>query len=133
MDLTNSSETLMKHYVVLVDLLKFYLDLVLKFNTFSYAVTGAIVSYYLSQPNTGFMRWALIFPLVVNLFLAGFAVYSALYVGYLDRELDRIKITVGLGEVPDATFLAKLLVLSGILCAVIVIILGVLLYQRPVT
>ncbi|MDQ3130526.1 MAG: hypothetical protein M3Q99_07175 [Acidobacteriota bacterium] len=123
----------MKHYVVLVDLLKFYLDLVLKFNTFSYAVTGAIVSYYLSQPNTGFMRWALIFPLVVNLFLAGFAVYSALYVGYLDRELDRIKITVGLGEVPDATFLAKLLVLSGILCAVIVIILGVLLYQRPVT
>ena len=133
MALTNDTETLMKHYAIIVDVLKFYLDLILKFITFSYAVTGAIVSYYLSQPNTGFMRWALIPPLIVNLLFAIFALYSSRYVHYLDKELEHIKTTVGFSDVVDVTFLTKMLYLACGLSALVVIFLVVLYWARPVT
>jgi hypothetical protein len=132
MALTEDTETLMKHYTILVDVLKFYLELVLKFITFSFAVTGAIVSYYLSQPNTGYMRYALILPFVVNLALAIFAFYASSFVGYLDKELDRIRDAVGFLDVIDATFLTKMLYLAGVLSTVVVILLVVLFLMRPV-
>ena len=53
-------DDLWKQYQLHVDLYKHYLELSLKLNAFSYAVTGAILSFYLSrqQPVGGALRFA---------------------------------------------------------------------------
>lgn len=54
---TADKDTLMKQYQMMVDVHKFYFEIVLKFLVFHYAVTGAILSFYLSQPNVGVMHF----------------------------------------------------------------------------
>jgi hypothetical protein len=43
----DAPELLWRQYALSVDLYKFYMDLVVKFNVFYYAVTGAILSFFL--------------------------------------------------------------------------------------
>lgn len=66
----SGDDTLMKQYQILVDAYKSYFDLILKFILFSYAVTGAILSFYLSQSRQGIMRFGLFFPMIMNALFA---------------------------------------------------------------
>ena len=58
---TPDKDVLMKQYQLMVDTYTKYLDVTIKFTLFTYAVTGAILSFYLSQPAQGVMRFALLF------------------------------------------------------------------------
>ncbi len=80
MNNSSNTETLTKHYEVLIDAYKHHLDLVLKVDAFYYAVTGAITSYYLSKPNVGYMRFALILPILMGATLAIFVFFAAYWV-----------------------------------------------------
>jgi hypothetical protein len=51
------------------DLYKFFFDWVLKLVIFYYGSTGAIVSFYLSQPQPTPVRYALALPFVVSILL----------------------------------------------------------------
>jgi hypothetical protein len=63
-----SPEILWKQYELQVGLYKGYLDLLLKFNVFYYAATGALISYYFSKPDIPWMKYSLGFP-VLTVFL----------------------------------------------------------------
>ena len=54
-----------------IDLYKFYLDLSVKVVAFLMATTGALTSYYFSQPASPLFALSLLFPALMN---AGFAV-----------------------------------------------------------
>ena len=58
----------MEEYKILNELYKFYLDLVVKFNTFQLAITGGIVSYVFKDDVTEVALYALFVP---TLFGAG--------------------------------------------------------------
>ncbi len=123
--------TLLEHYKVLMDLHKFYFELVLKFTVFHYAVTGGILSFYLSQKNEGFMKYALIFPIIMNLFFALFSFLGALRNPPLAEEVERITDVLGYEAHPDLHFLSTILYLSSILYLLIAIGLTVISFWRP--
>jgi hypothetical protein len=131
MDNPSNNETLMKHYGILIDAYKYHLDLVLKVDAFYYAIAGAIVSYYLSQPNNGYMRLALALPILMGLLLAAFAFFAAYWVNPLGHELDRVKDLLGFEAIPSVTFLKLLLYLSGIFFLIVATGLVVLTMVRP--
>src|SRR5438034_10853152 len=98
-----------RQYALLVDLYKHYLELVLKFNVFFYAVTGAIVSFYLSRPSTGLLRHSLLFPCLMNLLFACFFVYGSLLVKVSRDDLFTIVRALGFHSGPELRVLTILL------------------------
>ena len=61
-----TDDILWKQYELHVELYKHYLKLLLEFNIFYYAATGAIVSYYFSNPEIPWMRFSLLFPVLMR-------------------------------------------------------------------
>jgi hypothetical protein len=49
-----------------VELYKFYLDLIFKAGTLTFAITGAIVSYYLANETKELIHLSLVLPIVFN-------------------------------------------------------------------
>jgi hypothetical protein len=131
--LTDDKDILMKQYQLLVDVHKFYFDFVLKFLIFHYAVTGGILSFYLSKPNVGVMRFALVFPIFMSLIFAGFAFYSAANIDPLVKEVHRVVGLLGLNDYPDPSFLKWMLLVVGCLFALIFVSLIVVSVARPHT
>jgi len=48
-----------RQYSQTVELYKFYMDLMVKFNVFYYAVTGAILSFFFANPDIDDIEFAL--------------------------------------------------------------------------
>ena len=115
----SSEDVLMKQYQILVDAYKTYLDLILKFVLFSYAVTGAIVSYCLSQRQNGIMKFGLLFPIVMNASFAVLSFLGASRVKPLSEEVERVTNELKLSATPDVQFLALVLLLLGALFVLI--------------
>ena len=112
-------ETAMKQYQMMIDLHKFYFEIVLKFLIFHYAVTGAILSYYLSKPNTGVMRFALLFPIFMSVIFGAFVIFGSFSVKYIEEEVVVVTDHLGLYRYPDPKFLRYMLVVAGVLCIAI--------------
>jgi hypothetical protein len=85
-----SEEVFLKQYQILVDAYKSYLDLILKFVLFSYAVAGAIVSYCLAQRQNAVIKFGLLFPIVMNTLFAGLCFLGASRVQPLTDEVERV-------------------------------------------
>jgi hypothetical protein len=115
---------------MLVDVHKFYFEIVLKFLVFHYAVTGAILSFYLSQPNVGVMRLALLFPAFMSFMFSVFAFFGSFRVYFLEEEIIRVTEKLGLYVYPDPKFLKYLLRIIGLLCAAITICLIIVSISR---
>ncbi|MDA8240357.1 MAG: hypothetical protein M0Z67_08310, partial [Nitrospiraceae bacterium] len=84
-----------------------------KVNIFLYAVTGAILSFYLSKPNTGLLKFALIFPSVVNLAYAVFFFKAADSIEPWHIDLIQINKALKLISYPNVLFLKKALQISA--------------------
>lgn len=124
----DAPELLWRQYQQNVDLYKFYMDLTIKFNVFFYAVTGAIVSFVLSQHNgNDLIRFALLLPLVMSLCFAGFFVYGGVLMRVLRRETFAIRDALKLQAAPDVGVLGVLLYLFAFVFLLIAIGCGVLL------
>lgn len=111
----------MKQYQMMVDVHKFYFEIVLKFLIFHYAVTGAILSFYLSQPSTGVMRFALLFPIFMSVVFSVFTYYGSYRIDYMEEEIIRVTDLLGLDVYPDPMFLKYLLRVASLLCIAIAI------------
>ena len=59
-------DLLWKQYELHVDLYKHYLELILKFNVFYYAATGAILSFYFSKTDVSVIKFSLLFPVMMS-------------------------------------------------------------------
>jgi hypothetical protein len=125
-------DTLMKQYQLMVDIYKFYFEILLKFLVFHYAVTGAIVSFYLSQPNVGFIRFALAFPIFMSIVFGAFAFFASCRIQSIIDEIIRVTTALDLRAYPDATFLKHMLTVTWLLLAAIAIGLSIVSCIRPV-
>ena len=130
---TQENDNLMKQYQMMVDIYKFHFEIVLKFIIFYYAITGAILSYYLSQPNTGFMRFALVLPIFMGLVLGVFAFFGAIEVGPLKDDILRVTVQLHLQPFPTVNLLNRLggmLIVTGVLSVLTAICLAIVSIWR---
>jgi hypothetical protein len=110
-----TQEVLWKQYELHVGLYKEYLNLLLKFNGFCYAATGAMVSYYFSKPEIPWMKFSLLFPVLMSIAFALLFLYGASQSEYTRRELFAIRDALGLATAPEYAVLKVFLWLSAIL------------------
>ena len=108
------SELLWRQYSLNIDLYKFYMDLVVKFNVFNYAVTGAIASFYFANPSISNLKYSLCLPLVISIAFAVFFVYGARLMGFLRQEVFGIRDALGLETAPDVGVLSVLLYIFAV-------------------
>lgn len=105
-------ELLWRQFELHVGLYKHYLDLVLKMNVAYYAITGAIVSYFLANRADGMSRAGLFVPLVLGVGLIALFAYGAIKLPYTRDEMIAIRDELGLQTIPEIKVLAILLWLS---------------------
>lgn len=125
---TANETVFLQQYQILVDTYKTYLDLILKFVLFSYAVTGGIVSYCLAQRQNAVLKFGLLFPIVMNALFAGLCFLGASRVKPLTDEVERVTDELKLLATPDIQFLTWVLSLLGALFVLICVGLGVALF-----
>jgi len=66
-----NKDDLWQEYQICIDLYKFYVDITVKILIWYYGITGAILSFYFSERNTGHIgRWALLLPCAMSIALA---------------------------------------------------------------
>lgn len=121
-----------KNYEIHAKLYKDYLDLVLKFNIFFYAVTGAVLSYCFSKPEVPLMRYAILFPAVMSLAFGAFFVYGAKLANVSREEFKRVAEEFCI-IVPEYQVVQLMLCISGGLLLVIGIVLVVVVIFFPFT
>jgi len=124
-------ELLWRQYELHVQLYKEYLDLLLKFNVFYYAVTGAIVSYFLSKPEAPFLRYSLCFPALMSLFFGGFFLYAANRSDISRTEVGRLAGALGFGVMPEYRILKFAMVICAALLFCIAASLGAFVVWSP--
>ncbi|SRR5258706_38913 len=107
------NDILMKQYQLMVDTYLKYLEITLKFVVFTYAVTGAILSYYLSHPTEGIMRFALVFPTLLNGAFAASCFVAAQWAHPIGDEIDRVCGLLHVRAYPDPAFLSYALKVFG--------------------
>jgi hypothetical protein len=128
MKTTLDKESLWKQYQLHIDLYKHYLELVVKFNVFYYAVTGAIVSFYFSKTDVPLIKYSLLFPIVLSLGFGGFFIYAASLMSPIRDEIFSIRDELGLYSAPEVRVLSVVLCISAIMFLVVAISLGLLFY-----
>ncbi|SRR6266481_4067590 len=109
------TELLLKEFQLHVDLVKHYLDLVIKFNVFYYAVTGALLSYYFTNFKTEtLVRWSLMLPIFMSVLFGGLFLGASRALPRVDTELGHISRLLNFVK-PEVSILRYALVASGIL------------------
>jgi hypothetical protein len=108
---------LWKQYMVYVDLFKMYVDNALRPCIWFYAITGALLSFYIDHIDSDqpYLPYALLFPM---LFSAGFCIgyfRAVKQVEELRIRFDYIQEQLGLPGRPHVEFLSYFLRLAGAL------------------
>ena len=124
----DNTELLWKQYQQNVELFKFYLDLLVKFNVFFYAVTGAIVAFVLAHVGeSSILRLALLLPMIMSVAFAGFFVYGSVLMGVLRRDTFALRDALQLRAAPDPHVLSVLLILFAVIFLLVAVGCAVLL------
>jgi hypothetical protein len=128
------NDNLMKQYQMMVDIYKFHFEMVLKFILFYYAITGAILSFYLTQPNAGFMRtYALLLSSVLGFGFSVFAFLGALEVSPMKDHIAEVARDLHLKVFPTEKLMNRLkfmLIVTSVLSSGIAICLLWLVCKR---
>lgn len=122
------NDLLWHQYKLHIDLYKHYLELVIKFNLFYYAVTGAILSFYFSNPTMPFIGYSLLFPILLSLFFAGFFLYGAKLMNVVRNDILGIRDKLNLYSAPEVKVLAILLRITAALFIFVAICMGIIFY-----
>jgi hypothetical protein len=123
-----SPDLLWKQYELQVGLYKGYLELVLKFNVFYYAATGALISYYFSKPDIPWMKYSLGFPILMSFCFAGLFFYGASRTHVVRQELFDIRDKLGFDTAPEYKVLAVLLWISAGMMLIVGLCLLVMMF-----
>ena len=118
---------LMRQYEISVDLYKHHLKLAIELNIFYYAITGAIVSYYLAHQSEPLMRWALALPLLMSLLFVGLFIYGGVQQNAFRYEVFRIRDALGLRVAPELLVLSIFLYIYSALMFGVAVGLGALM------
>ncbi len=126
----DAAELLWRQYSQSVDLYKFYMDLVVKFNIFYYAVTGAILSFVFAHPDAEDVKYALVLPIIMSVAFASFFIYGALLMGVTRADVFAIRDRLGLQVAPDVGVLSVLLYIFSAVFIVVAIGCSYLVWFR---
>jgi hypothetical protein len=102
-------ELLFNHYKIHIELYKHYLELLIKFNLFYYAITGAILSFYFSNHTVTFIQYLLIFPFIMSFAFSIFFFYASEKAKNSRKEVVDIAILLELKTFPELNVLVILL------------------------
>lgn len=95
-------EILWRQYALYADLYKFYIDIVIKYNVFHYAITGGILSFYFTRSsNVALAKWSLALPLVLSVGAAAVLFYGASLLNIFRDEMFCIRDELELDSAPD--------------------------------
>lgn len=120
-------ELVFEHYKIHIDLYKHYLELLIKFNLFYYAITGAILSFYFSNHNLNFIQYVLLFPVIMSLVFSIFFFYASNKAKNSREEVKNIAILLELTIFPELNVLVILLKLFASLFIIISFLLVTLI------
>lgn len=121
-------EDLRLHYETLAGLFKHYLELLVKFNVLFYAITGAILSYYLTHIEIRIARFALLLPAIVALMFALLFVYGIILLEYWRNDLFWIRDQLKLKSILEVRVLSLFLFISSVLLFIVAVGLLVLVF-----
>lgn len=121
-------ELIFNHYKIHIELYKHYLELLIKFNLFYYAITGAILSFYFSNHTITFIQYLLIFPLIMSFAFSIFFFYASEKAKNSRKEVVDIAILLELKTFPELNVLVILLKLFGSLFIIISFLLLTLIF-----
>jgi len=119
----DKEELLWRQYQLHIDLYRGYLDLVLKFNLFFYAVTGAILSFYFVHRMDPLIKYSLLLQLAMSIVFAFFFGYCALIMRHARDEIFSIRDSLGLSVAPETKVLIIVLRIFTVLLTVVSIYL----------
>ena len=114
---------------MLVDLYKHYLKITIEFNVFYYAITGAILSYYLSHSDIELLKYSLLLPILMSVLFAGFFLYGANLMAISREEVFAIRDALEFDTAPDLQVLSMLLWIFAALMFVVAGGLMVLMWK----
>jgi hypothetical protein len=77
-----------RHYKMQVGLYEKYLDLLIKFSIFNFAVTGAILSFYFTHLGNSLISYSLLFPLLMNAFFAVLVLLAYRSLERINKEIN---------------------------------------------
>ena len=126
----NDRELLWSQYKQNVDLYKFYMELLLKLETFYYAITGAIFSYYFSNVGIPEIKYSLFLPLIMSVAFAGFFIYGAVLISITREETFKLRDALGLQVAPDLGVLSVLLYIFAIISLLVAAVSGYVLWCK---
>ena len=129
-DIKLDKDLLWKQYGLHVDLYKHYLDLVLKFNIFYYASTGAILSFYFSKTDVNLIKYSLLFPVLSSCCFGFLFLYGATQLKVTRQEMFDIRDKLDLDTAPEFNVLSVLLLVSALLMFGVAIVILVLFFSR---
>ena len=124
---TPSPADLWKQYEIKVDLYKHYLKLTIEINVFYYAITGALLSYYLAHRTDPAVRFALVLPMLMSILFALLFIYGAILNRLSRAEIFRVRNDLGLSVAPDLAVLGWLLTICATLMLLVAVGLGALI------
>ncbi len=118
-----------RQYQQNIELFKFYMDLVIKFNVFYYAVTGAIISFFFANSPLPNIKYSLLFPILYSSAFAGFFIYGANLMKILRDETFTIRDNLKLQACPDVGVLSILLYIFSGVFIVVAISCGIIIWK----
>ncbi len=121
-------EALWRQYSMQVDLYKHYLKITIEFNVLYYAITGAILSYYLTHSSVPLIKYSLLLPLAMSVLFAGLFIYGAILMRISRDEVFQIRDQMGFASAPDFNVLSVLLWIFAALMVIVAIALIALLF-----
>lgn len=115
----DNPELLWRQYQLHIDLYRSYLELLLKFNLFYYAVTGAILSYYFAHQKEPLIKYSLLLPIAMSVAFTVFFVYSAIKSRHMRDEVNSIRDRLGFKVAPEIRVLIFVLWIFAVLLTII--------------
>jgi len=125
------TDILWKQYNLHVDLYKFYLDFILKFNTFFFLITGGLLTYYLANTSKELLRFSLLLPMLMSLGFSAMCFYGAHLLKVTREEVFQIRDRLGLESAPDLIVLSVMLYGFGVLFIIVVLALSLIVIFNP--
>jgi len=118
-----------REYEVQVDLYKHYMDMLMKVNAFFYIITGGILSFYFVNYGRPFVRFALLFPILMGFVLGAIFIYAASKWKIVVKIMREALESLDLVKAPDAQILYILLRTSAILFLIVGLSMCVLILK----
>lgn len=131
----NDSDVLWRQYTVLVDLYRYYIDLIWKVTIWYYTAIGISLSYFfthLNADNRGYFPFLLFFLSALSIGVALIFWRVVSYVNQMEEWLDYIAVALGLPGRPHVEFIRWFCRFTGgTLVLIAIACLGLFGYLRP--